>query len=101
MTLHRAGQASSRHGFVESFNGRLRDECLNEHACPSLAAARRIVEAERNDYNDARPHSSPRAPRRERHHQRNVSFRAEMPLCCYVPSPGGGLASVVTTLWQR
>ncbi len=31
-----------QNGFVESFNGRLRDECLNEHLFPSLAAARRI-----------------------------------------------------------
>lgn len=32
-------------GFVESFRGRLRDECLNEHLFRSLAAARRIIEA--------------------------------------------------------
>ena len=31
-----------QNGFVKSFNGRLRDECLNEHLSPSLAAARRI-----------------------------------------------------------
>jgi putative transposase len=44
--------------FVESFNGRLRDECLNEHLFPSLAAARGIIEAWRTDYNTVRPHSS-------------------------------------------
>jgi putative transposase len=43
---------------VESFNGRLRDECLNEHLFPSLAVARRIIEAWRTDYNTVRPHSS-------------------------------------------
>ena len=43
---------------VESFNGRLRDECLNEHLFLSLAAARRIIEAWRTDYNNVRPHSS-------------------------------------------
>lgn len=48
----------TQNGFVESFNGRLRDECLNEHAFPSLAAARRIIEAWRTDYNHVRPHSS-------------------------------------------
>jgi putative transposase len=48
-----------QNGFVESFNGRLRDECLNEHLFPSLAAARRIIEARRTDYNTVRPHSSP------------------------------------------
>ena len=43
---------------MESFNGRLRDECLNEQLFPSLAAARRIIEAWRTDYNTVRPHSS-------------------------------------------
>lgn len=38
-----------RNGFVELFNGRLRDECLNEHLFPSLAAARRRIEARRTD----------------------------------------------------
>ncbi len=47
-----------QNGFVESFNGRLRDECLNEHLFPSLAAARRIIEAWRTDYNTVRPHST-------------------------------------------
>ena len=47
-----------QNGFVESFNGRLRDECLNEHLFPSLAAARRIIEAWRTHYNTVRPHSS-------------------------------------------
>ena len=39
--------------FVEFFNGRLRDECLNAHLFPSLAAARRTIEAWRTDYNPA------------------------------------------------
>lgn len=45
-------------GFMESFNGKLRDECLNEHVFSSLAQARRIIEAWRIDYNTERPHSS-------------------------------------------
>lgn len=44
--------------FIESFNGRLRDECLNEHWFQSLPHARRIVEEWRIDYNRNRPHSS-------------------------------------------
>ena len=44
--------------FIESFNGRLRDECLNEHWFLSLPDARRIVEEWRIDYNRERPHSS-------------------------------------------
>ena len=47
-----------QNAFVESFNGRLRDECLNEHVFRSLSQARRIVEAWRIDYNTVRPHSS-------------------------------------------
>ena len=48
----------TQNGFVESFNGRLRDECLNEHLFTSLPEARRIIEAWRIDYNTTRPHSS-------------------------------------------
>ena len=44
--------------FIESFNGRLRDECLNQHWFWSLADARQIVEEWRLDYNQARPHSA-------------------------------------------
>jgi putative transposase len=47
-----------QNGFAESFNGRLRDECLNEHVFSSLAQVRRIIEAWRIDYNTMRPHSS-------------------------------------------
>ena len=45
-----------QNAFVESFNGRLRDECLNENVFTSLAEVRRIVEAWRIDYNTVRPH---------------------------------------------
>ena len=44
--------------FIESFNGRLRDECLNVHQFASLAEAQIIIEAWRLDYNQRRPHSS-------------------------------------------
>ena len=44
--------------FIESFNGRLRDECLNVHPFTSLAEAQAIIEAWRRDYNHRRPHSS-------------------------------------------
>lgn len=42
----------------ESFHGRLRDECLNEHWFLGIGDARQIVEAWRRDYNHARPHSA-------------------------------------------
>ena len=48
----------NQNAYVESFNGRFRDECLNEHWFLSLAHTRQIVEAWRLDYNAVRPHSS-------------------------------------------
>ena len=44
--------------FIESFNGRLREECLNVHQFASLAEAQALIEAWRLDYNQHRPHSS-------------------------------------------
>ena len=44
--------------FVESFNGKFRDECLNEHWFVDLPDARTKIEAWRCDYNEVRPHSS-------------------------------------------
>jgi putative transposase len=43
---------------IESFHRSFRDECLNESWFLSLADARRIIEAWRQDYNAVRPHSS-------------------------------------------
>lgn len=44
--------------YVESFNGRLRDECLNSNWFMSLYHAREIIENWRQDYNNKRPHGS-------------------------------------------
>lgn len=44
--------------YVESFNGKFRDECLNEHWFVSLVDAKAVIEAWRVDYNSVRPHSS-------------------------------------------
>jgi putative transposase len=44
--------------FIESFNGTLREECLNEHWFLSLREAQREIEEWRIDYNEVRPHSS-------------------------------------------
>jgi len=45
----------NQNAYVESFNGRLRDECLNEHWFTSLAHARSVIEEWRRDYNEQRP----------------------------------------------
>lgn len=47
-----------QNGYNESFNGRLRDECLNAHCFHTLADARQKIEAWRVEYNAERPHSS-------------------------------------------
>ena len=44
--------------FIESFNGRLRQECLQQNWFTSLADARQIIEEWREDYNEERPHGS-------------------------------------------
>lgn len=44
--------------YIESFNGRLRDECLNENWFVSLDDARQKIEKWRNEYNNERPHSA-------------------------------------------
>ncbi|WP_035060654.1 integrase core domain-containing protein, partial [Andreprevotia chitinilytica] len=45
----------NQNAYVESFNGRLRDECLNEHWFTSLAHARVMIDAWRREYNEERP----------------------------------------------
>ena len=48
----------SQNGYIESFNGKFRDECLNEHWFLDLPDTRITVEDWRRDYNENRPHSS-------------------------------------------
>lgn len=48
----------TQNAFIESFNGKFRDECLNENWFVSLADAQRIIEVWRRDYNNVRPHRS-------------------------------------------
>ncbi|AAW76317.1 IS1404 transposase [Xanthomonas oryzae pv. oryzae KACC 10331] len=45
----------NQNAYVESFNGRLRDECLNEHWFPTLLHARTEIERWRREYNEHRP----------------------------------------------
>jgi putative transposase len=48
----------NENAYIESFNGKFRDECLNEHWFLNLAHARGVIEAWRIEYNNERPHSS-------------------------------------------
>ena len=47
-----------QNGYIESFNGKFRDECLNENWFVSLSDARQIIEQWRRYYNQERPHSA-------------------------------------------
>ena len=47
-----------QNAFVESFHGRLRDECLDRHWFVGLSDARHTIESWRQDYNQSRPHSA-------------------------------------------
>ncbi len=48
----------TQNAFVESFNGKFREVCLNQHWFQSLSHARNIINEWRNHYNEVRPHSS-------------------------------------------
>ena len=64
-----------QNGYIESFNGKLRDECLNEHWFQTLSQARSEIAIWRQDYNEVRPHSSlgriPPAEFAQRHRTKN------------------------------
>ena len=47
-----------QNGYIESFNGKFRDECLNDHWFQTLPQARAAIALWRQDYNEVRPHSS-------------------------------------------
>jgi putative transposase len=48
----------NQNAYIESFNGRLRDECLNEHWFTSMTHAKVVIEAWRREYNEERPKKS-------------------------------------------
>jgi len=57
LTLIAPGKPT-QNAFIESFNGRFRDECLNDHWFENLTVARALIAAWRLDYNECRPHSA-------------------------------------------
>ena len=56
--IHTEPGKPTQNGYVESFNGKLREECLRIHWFQNLFEARRIIANWRRDYNERRPHSS-------------------------------------------
>lgn len=72
----------TQNGFIESFNGKLRDECLNQHYFAGLHDAREKLTRWRDIYNNERPHSSlkyetPQAFRLAWEHQHQVQQSKE------------------------
>nr|WP_235862897.1 IS3 family transposase [Vibrio ruber] len=57
LTLIQAGKPT-QNAYIESFNGKFRDECLNEHWFRDLSHARELISSWRMDYNENRPHSA-------------------------------------------
>jgi putative transposase len=79
-------------GYIESFHGRFREECLNEHWFLTLDDARETIERWRRDYNRVRPHSSLRylTPEEFRMGYANVESKHRFP---HSHSPDGGCGS--------
>jgi putative transposase len=66
-----------QNGYIESFNGKFRDECLNEQWFQSLSQARDCIAEWRKDYNEVRPHSSlGRIPPSQFAQQQRIQFFA-------------------------
>ena len=71
-----------QNGYIESFNGRMRDELLNETLFLDLGQARQTIAAWVDDYNTARPHSSLgyTTPALYAEHLTATSHRATLPI---------------------
>jgi putative transposase len=69
----------TQNAFVESFNGKFRDECLNEEVFTNLAEARSVIERWRQDYNQVRPHSAHGGLTPEAVHRRAAGDRLRNP----------------------
>ena len=66
-----------QNSYIESFNGKLRDECLNKQWFQSLPQARDYIAEWRKDYNEVRPHSSVgRIPPAQFAQQQRIQFFA-------------------------
>jgi putative transposase len=77
--------------FIESFNGSLRDECLNVHWFMSLEDARQKIETWRQDYNNFRPHSA------DVGHRTSAVREGNSPL----PPTAGISRSGLSSLWEE
>lgn len=74
----------NENAFIESFNGRVREECLNDNQFLTMVEAQTIIEAWRRDYNEERPHSAldGLTPKEfaERHQMDSATGKHQLPL---------------------
>ncbi len=81
--------APTQNGYIESFNGKFRDECLNEHWFETLSQARVVIQAWAQDYNEVQLHSSiGRMPPRcfaRRHRQKAVDGGSTSTVAMAIP----------------
>lgn len=70
----------TQNAFIESFNGKFRDECLNENWFKNLEDARKKVEYWRHDYNTKRPHRSLRQMTPQEYRNKNSEKKKELSL---------------------
>ena len=83
LKLIQAGKPT-QNAYIESFNGKFRDECLNDHWFTSVEHARTLIADWRRDYNEARPHSAigyctpAEIAARHRHHPINDASNEEI-----------------------
>ncbi len=88
-----------QNGYIESFNGSLRDECLNEEIFDRLADARRKLALWRYDYNNVRPHSSLGNKTPQKRAGRLSNLRAPRPAS--LPSPKPTTIKPRTLVYER
>jgi len=88
-----------QNGFMESFNGRFRDECLNEHLFSTLTAARQIIEAWRIDHDTERPHMKARLRIRAADNARSMEAEARHPGSGACRTRGGRYRPRVVRAW--
>ncbi len=88
-----------QNAFIESFNSRLREECLNEHIFVSLDDARRKIEQWRVQYNRERPHSALGYLAPEEFAARNRQLRSEpIARTARPPEPAGAVQSALVSV---
>ncbi len=77
----------NQNAYIESFNGRFRDECLNEHWFPSLRHAKAIIDTWRREYNEERPKKSlgglTPVAYAKKHAQKSVTLTPDSKPPCY------------------